>query len=29
MRLKEISICGFRGFNEEEVIGLDSDVVLI
>jgi len=29
MRLKEITICGFRGFNKKQTISLDNNVVLI
>lgn len=29
MRLKEITICGFRGFNKKQTICLDNNVVLI
>jgi len=29
MRLKEISICGFRGFNDKKTISLNNKVVLI
>lgn len=29
MRLKEITICGFRGFNKKQTISLDNNIVLI
>jgi len=29
MRPKEITICGFRGFNKKQTISLDNNVVLI
>jgi len=29
MKLKEITICGFRGFNKKQTISLDNNVVLI
>jgi len=29
MRLKEITICGFRGFNKKQTLSLDNNIVLI
>jgi len=29
MRLKEITICGFRGFNKKQTISLDNNIMLI